>query len=147
MTFYGIEYLQVQSGINDYLKYIVIFSALSLLIIFFILYMHHRLQTKYRDLTIIVFLFLIFISGVQYEDYSNSQNLHSASSQMVSFVKQLAKENNVNENDVFSSSIQLTDGVVVKIKDNYYVVNLSPDQNTYRLVSVGLINPKITIKK
>ena len=66
---------------------------------------------------------------------------------MVNFVRQLAKENNVNENDVFSSSIQLTDGVVVKIKDNYYVVNLSPDQNTYRLVSVGLINPKITIKK
>ncbi|WP_425267900.1 DUF3290 family protein, partial [Enterobacter hormaechei] len=34
------------------------------------LYMRHRLQTKYRDLTIIVFLFLLFISGVQYADYT-----------------------------------------------------------------------------
>lgn len=147
MIFYGINYLQAQSSLNDYLKYIVIFSTLLVLIVVFSLYMHHRLQTKYRDLTIIVFLFLIFISGVQYEDYSNSQNMHSASSQMVNFVKVLAKEKNVSANDVFSSSIQLSDGVIVKVKDNYYIVNLSPDQNTYRLVSVGLINPQIKIEK
>ncbi|NWC64551.1 DUF3290 family protein, partial [Cedecea sp. P7760] len=64
MRFYGIDYLQTQSNINDYLKYIIIFSALFILIVFFSLYMRHRLQTKYRDLTIIVFLFLLFISGV-----------------------------------------------------------------------------------
>lgn len=147
MNFYGINYLQAQSSLNDYLKYIVIFSTLFVLIIVFSLYMHHRLQTKYRDLTIIVFLFLIFISGVQYEDYSNSQTIHSASSQMVTFVKKLAKEKNVSTNDVFSNSVQLSDGIIVKVKDSYYLLHLSPDQNTYRLVNVGLINPDVTIEK
>lgn len=92
MSFYGIDYLQTQSNINDYLKYIIIFSTLSILIVVFSLYMRHRLRTKYRDLTIIAFLFLLFISGVQYSDYTNSQNIHSQSSQMVSFVKLLSKE-------------------------------------------------------
>ncbi|MFU0854444.1 DUF3290 domain-containing protein [Kluyvera cryocrescens] len=147
MRFYGIAYLQMQSSINDYLKYIIIFSALFILIIVFSLYMRHRLQTKYRDLTIIVFLFLLFISGVQYADYTDSQNIHSQSSQMVNFVRLLSHEKNVSMDSIFSSSVQLSDGIIVKINDVYYRVNLSPDQKTYSLVEVSLVNPDIeTIK-
>lgn len=147
MRFYGIDYLQTQSNINDYLKYIIIFSALFILIVVFSLYMRHRLQTKYRDLTIIVFLFLLFISGVQYADYTDSQNFHSQSSQMVNFVKLLSKEKEVNVNTIFSSSVQLSDGIIVKINDIFYRVNLSPDQKTYGLVEVSLVNPDIEIIK
>ncbi|EJF30351.1 DUF3290 domain-containing protein [Enterobacter sp. Ap-916] len=147
MRFYGIEYLQTQSNINDYLKYIIIFSTLFILIVFFSLYMRHRLQTKYRDLTIIVFLFLLFISGVQYADYTDSQNIHSQSSQMVSFVKLLSKEKEVGMDSIFSNSVQLSDGIIIKINDLYYRVNLSPDQKTYSLVEVSLVNPGIEIIK
>lgn len=147
MRFYGIAYLQMQSSINDYLKYIIIFSTLFILIIVFSLYMRHRLQTKYRDLTIIVFLFLLFISGVQYADYTDSQNIHSQSSQMVNFVRLLSHEKNVSMDSIFSSSVQLSDGIIVKINDVYYRVNLSPDQKTYSLVEVSLVNPDIEIIK
>ncbi|MCC3704827.1 DUF3290 domain-containing protein [Rouxiella badensis] len=147
MNFYGINYLQMQSNLNDYFKYAIIFSTLFVLIVVFSLYMRHRLQTKYRDLTIIAFLFLLFISGVQYSDYANSENIHSQSSQMVNFVKLLAREKNVGVDAILSSSVQLSDGVIVKINDNYYRVNLSADQNTYSLVRIGLINPDITIIK
>lgn len=147
MKFYGIDYLQTQSNINDFLKYIIIFSALFVLIVVFSLYMRHRLQTKYRDLTIIAFLFLLFISGVQYADYTNSQNIHSQSSQMVNFVRLLSEKEGVSIKSIFSSSVQLSDGVIVKINDYYYRVNLSPDQNTYSLAKVGLISTEIvTIK-
>ncbi|MBU4682944.1 DUF3290 domain-containing protein [Cedecea davisae] len=147
MRFYSINYLQMQSNINDYLKYIVIFSTLFTLIVVFSLYMRHRLQTKYRDLTIIAFLFLLFISGVQYTDYTNSQNMHSQSSQMVNFVRLLSQEKDVNENAIFSSSVQLSDGIIVKVNDLFYRVNLSPDQKTYNLVEVSLVNPEIEIIK
>lgn len=145
MKFYGIDYLQAQSNLNDYLKYIIIFSTLLILIIVFSLYMRHRLQTKYRDLSIIFFLFLLFVLGVQYSDYTNSQNIHSQSSQMVSFVKLLAKEKNVSIHHIFSGSVQLTDGVIMKIDDKYYRVHLSTDQNTYFLEQTWLINPAINI--
>lgn len=147
MKFYGIDYLQMQSNINDYLKYIVIFSALFILIVVFSLYMRHRLQTKYRDLTIIAFLFLLFISGVQYADYTDSQNIHSQSSQMVNFIRLLSQKKGVNVNSIFSSSIQLSDGIIVRINDFYYRVNLSLDQKTYSLVEVSLVTPDIEIVK
>lgn len=147
MRFYSIDYLQVQSNINDYLKFIVIFSTLFILIVVFSLYMRHRLQTKYRDLTIIAFLFLLFISGVQYADYTDSQNIHSQSSQMVNFVRLLSQEKEVNVNYILSSSAQLSDGIIIKINDLYYRVNLSLDQKTYNLVEVSLVNPEIEIMK
>ncbi|KNC09445.1 hypothetical protein AC791_12380 [Klebsiella sp. RIT-PI-d] len=147
MTFYGINYLQAQSNINDFFKYIIIFSTLFILIVAFSLYMRHRLQTKYRDLTIIAFLFLLFISGVQYADYTDSQNIHSKSSQMVNFVRLLEKEKGVDINSIFSNSVQLSDGVIVRIDSSYYRVNLSSDQKTYNLVKVSLMNPDIEVIK
>lgn len=147
MKFYSIDYLQTQSNINDYLKYIVIFSTLFILIVAFSLYMRHRLQTKYRDLTIIAFLFLLFISGVQYADYTDSQNIHSQSSQLVNFIRLLSQKKDVSVNDIFSSSLQLSDGIIVKISDVFYRVNLSSDQKTYNLVAVSLVNPEIEIIK
>lgn len=147
MRFYSIEYLQMQSSINDYLKYIVIFSTLFILIVAFSLYMRHRLKTKYRDLTIIAFLFLLFISGVQYADYTDSQNAHSQSSQMVNFIRSLSQKKDVSINSIFPNSVQLSDGIIVKISDSFYRVNLSPDQTTYSLVEVSLVNPEIEIIK
>lgn len=147
MNFYGIDYLQAQSNINDYLKYIIIFGTLFALIAFFILYMRHRLQTKYRDLTIIAFLFLLFISGIQYQDYTDSQNIHSKSSQMVNFVRLLSKEKGVDINSIFSNSVQLSDGIIIKIDDRYYRIHLSLDQQTYSLEKVWLTNPEIKIIK
>ncbi|ETS99681.1 DUF3290 domain-containing protein [Providencia sp. PROV188] len=147
MNFYGIDYLQAQSNINDYFKYIIIFGTLFALIVFFILYMRHRLQTKYRDLTIIAFLFLLFISGIQYQDYTDSQNIHSKSSQMVNFVRLLSKEKGVDINSIFSNSVQLSDGIIIKIDDRYYRIHLSVDQQTYSLEKVWLTNPEIKIIK
>ena len=107
--------------------------------------MRHRIKTKYRDLTIITFLFLLFTSGVQYADYTDSQNIHSQSSQMVNFVSLLSKEKNVSIYSIFSNSVQLSDGVIFKVNDLYYRINLSLDQKTYTLENVSLINPEIKI--
>lgn len=147
MNFYGIAYLQAQSNLNDYLKYIVIFSTLFITIVVFSLYMRHRLQTKYRDLTIIAFLFLLFISGVQYSEYTNSESAHSQSSQMVNFVNLLSQQKNVSIDSIYSNSVQFTDGIIVKINEQFFRVNLSADQNSYSLQEIGLINPTITILK
>lgn len=148
MIFYGISYIQVKSNIDDYVKYIGIFSALFILVVVFSMYMRHRLQTKYRDLTIIAFLFLLFTSCIQYADYTDSQNTHTQSSQMVNFIRLLSKEKGVSIISIFSNSVQLSDGIIVKINNFYYRVNLSADQKTYSLMNVSLVNPeKETIKK
>lgn len=144
MTFYGIDYLQNSAGINDYLKYGLLFGALILLIVAFSGYLRHRLNTKYRDVSIMLLLFLLFILGVQYSDYTQAQSNHSQSSMMVGFVKKLARDQDVGTNQVYVNSTQLTDGTLVLIDDQLYRVSLSPDTTNYSLTEVALTNQTIT---
>ncbi|WP_430607005.1 hypothetical protein IGJ55_000030 [Enterococcus sp. AZ170] len=147
MNFYGIDYLESQSNLNDYIKYFFIFGVLIVMIIAFSLYMRHRIQTKYRDLSIITFLLLLFLLGVQYSDYTQNQSKNSQSSQMVNFVKQISKEKGVDKKEILVSSTQLVDGTLVKIEDKYYKTILSTDQNSYVLEEAHLMNSDIIITK
>lgn len=147
MNFYGIAYLESQSNINDYFKYILIFGSLFFLVVVFSLYLRHRIQTKYRDLSIIFLLLLIFASGVQVSDYQSNQTKHSQSSQMVNLVEDIAKENQLSTKEIYVNSTQLTDGIIVKMQKKYYQVNLSNDQSSYTLTKAHLINDEIVINK
>ena len=66
---------------------------------------------------------------------------------MVNFIRLLSQEKKVSVNSIFSSSVQLSDGIIVKINDFYYRVNLSLDQKTYSLVEVSLVTPDVDIVK
>lgn len=147
LNFYGIDYLESQSNLNDYIKYFFIFGALIVMIFAFSLYMRHRIQTKYRDLSIITFLLLLFLLGVQYSDYTQNQSKNSQSSQMVNFVKQISKEKGVDKKEILVSSTQLVDGTLVKIENSYYKTTLSTDQNSYVLEEAYLMNSDIIITK
>ena len=145
MNFYDISFLKTQAGLTDYLWYIFIFGALILLIVVFSLYLKHRIKTKYRDLSLIFFLFLILSLGIQYSNYQVNQSRHSQSSQMVNFVEQFADNMKVEQKDILVSSTQLTDGIIVKVKDDFYTVNLNADQQSYTITETHLLNNKINI--
>lgn len=145
MNFYDISFLKTQAGLTDYLWYIFIFGSLILLIVVFSLYLKHRIKTKYRDLSLIFFLFLLLSLGIQYSNYQVNQSRHSQSSQMVNFVEQFADNMKVEQKDILVSSTQLTDGIIVKVKDDFYTVNLNADQQSYTITETHLLNNKINI--
>lgn len=147
MNFYGINFLENQSSLNDYIKYFLIFSSLILLILVFSLYLRHRINTKYRDLSIIFFLILMFALGAQYSDYEMNQTKHSQSSQMVNFVKGLAKHENIDANAIYVNATQFSDGIIVKLNEKFYKVSLSSDQNSYTLTETYLISDNIVYIK
>ncbi|WP_251713083.1 DUF3290 domain-containing protein [Lactococcus ileimucosae] len=142
MNFYDIEFLKSQSGINDYIRYIFIFASLTVLVIIFSIYIRHKIKTKYRDLSIILLLFIILELGIQYSNYRGFQSKQNQSSQMVAFVENVAKNQKVDIDKVLVNSTQFADGIIVKIDDKYYSVNLNPDQKTYTFVESYLINPQ-----
>src|SRR5699024_12217276 len=74
MDFYGFEYINQQSNINDYIKYAIIFLALVLFVLLFALYRKNHFQTKYRDLSILFFLILLFMLGIEWTDYQQNQS-------------------------------------------------------------------------
>ena len=142
MNFYDIEFLKSQSVINDYIRYIFIFASLTVLVIIFSIYIRHKIKTKYRDLSIILLLFIILELGIQYSNYIGFQSKQNQSSQMVAFIENVAKNQKVDIDKVLVNSTQFADGIIVKIDDKYYSVNLNPDQKTYTFVESYLINPQ-----
>ncbi|MDN6643670.1 MAG: DUF3290 domain-containing protein, partial [Lactococcus lactis] len=92
--------------------------------------------------SIILLLFIILEIGIQYSNYQINQSKHTQSSQMVGFIERVAKNERTNKNNIFVNSTQLADGVIVKIKGDYYKVNLSADQQSYTLTKSYLINPE-----
>ena len=64
---------------------------------------------------------------------------------MVNFVEQFADNMKVEQKDILVSSTQLTDGIIVKVKDDFYTVNLNADQLSYTITETHLLTKKINI--
>lgn len=148
MTFYTINYIQNHQ--NDDQTVLIILSLIAALamIIFAILYLRNRFATRYRDLGIIALLFLCLFAGTRYERYTQNNMQKSYSSQIIPFIKSVAKDENVKESDVLVSSTTLNNGMIVRIdsKDVDYQLNLNDDRNTYSLTEAHVINHEVDVR-
>ncbi|RBP97520.1 hypothetical protein CRD60_05845 [Bifidobacterium aemilianum] len=144
MTFYSISYLESQGGFNQVLRYVILAVLLLALIAFSILYMHHRLETKYRQLGIIAFLLVALALVGEYSQYKQSQSASVQNQQMISFIQKVAKDEKVPADDVLVNSRTLNDRVIVKVRNKYYQTKLSSDRSAFQLYETHLMSePKV----
>lgn len=146
MTFYTLQYLQNQREVNQLVIYSL--SALGLLILLFAVFMYsrNRFDTKYRDISIIMLLVLFFLFGLSYSNYEQHRTQTLSTSQVQPFLRSVARDEGVSTKDVAVNSRSLVEGIIVKVKDKYYRVELSVDRNSYELARTHLINKDITIQ-
>ena len=146
MTFYTLQYLQNQREVNQLVIYSL--SALGLLILLFavLMYSRNRFDTKYRDISIIMLLMMLFLFGLSYSNYEQHRTQTLSTSQVQPFLRSVARDEGVSTKDVAVNSRSLVEGIIVKVKDKYYRVELSVDRNSYELAQTHLINKDITIQ-
>lgn len=146
MTFYTLQYLQNQREVNQLVIYTL--GAIGLVILLFavLMYSRNRLDTKYRDISIIMLLVMLFLFGLGYSNYEQHRTQTLTTSQVQPFLRSVAREEGVSTKDVAVNSRSLADGIIVKVKDKYYRVELSVDRNSYKLARTHLINKDITIQ-
>ena len=146
MTFYTLQYLQNQREVNQLVIYSL--SALGLLILLFAVFMYsrNRFDTKYRDISIIMLLVMFFLFGLSYSNYKQHRTQTLSTSQVQPFLRSVARDEGVSTKDVAVNSRSLVEGIIVKVKDKYYRVELSVDRNSYELARTHLINKDITIQ-
>lgn len=130
---------------NDYLRYILIFAILVILMLAVSQYLRHRMDTKYRDLSIIALLLLILIGSTQYLSYSERQNFASDTSSMVGFLNALIEKQKVEKQDIIVNSTRLFDGMIIGIKSQYYEVHFNQDFSAYTLTPINLVNNNIEL--
>ena len=130
---------------QGYLKYVVIFIALCALLFVTVLYLRHQLETKYRDLSIIFLLLIIFLFGVQYSQYEQNQVYANDTSRMVTFLTSVKESQQVAAEDIRVNSRSLSNGMILNIQDKYYEVHFNNDFTAYTLLPIHLVNPNINV--
>lgn len=146
MTFYTLQYLQNQREVNQLVIYTLAAIGLVILLFAVLMYSRNRLDTKYRDISIIMLLVMLFLFGLGYSNYEQHRTQTVTTSQVQPFLRSVAREEGVSTKDVAVNSRSLADGIIVKVKDKYYRVELSVDRNSYKLARTHLINKDITIQ-
>ena len=146
MTFYTLQYLQNQREVNQLVIYTLAAIGLVIWLFAVLMYSRNRLDTKYRDISIIMLLVMLFLFGLGYSNYEQHRTQTLTTSQVQPFLRSVAREEGVSTKDVAVNSRSLADGIIVKVKDKYYRVELSVDRNSYKLARTHLINKDITIQ-
>lgn len=143
MSFFSYFYLENRMYFQDYLKYIAIFVALAALLLVTTLYLRHRLETKYRDLSIIFLLLIVLLLGLQYNQYQQNQAYADNTSRMVTFLNSVKEVKHVSSEEirVNSLSLSLSNGMILNIQDKYYEVHFNNDFSAYSLSPINLVNP------
>ncbi len=147
MTFYTISYLSNHQHMNQLFNYVAIIIFALLIAVMTLLYLRHRLITRYRDLGIIFFLLLLLFIGFQVTDMEKSTTQQSQTTQMIPFIKAIARDHNVSPQKVVVNSTTLTDGILVQIEDCDYRVNLSQTGDNYTLTRAHVVNHQVNLMK
>ncbi|WP_109843045.1 DUF3290 family protein [Aggregatibacter aphrophilus] len=145
MSFFSYFYLENRMYFQDYLKYIAIFVALAALLLVTTLYLRHRLETKYRDLSIIFLLLIVLLLGLQYNQYQQNQAYADNTSRMVTFLNSVKEVKHVSSEEIRVNSRSLSNGIILNIQDKYYEVHFNNDFSAYSLSPINLVNPNINL--
>lgn len=145
MDFYTLTYLQEQNNVAQFVQYGIVVIIFLVLIVATILYIKDKFQTKYRDLSIIMALILLFMAGINFTEYQNGRDTRVQAAEATTFLKSISEEYHVKKDQVAINARGLSDGIIVKINKKFYKVNLSSDQTNYVLVRTHLINQKVKI--
>ena len=145
MSFFSFAFLENAISFQSYLKYIAIFASLGALLVVTSLYLRNRLETKYRDLSIIFLLLIILLLGVQYHQYQQNEVYVADTSRVVTFLNSVKDSQNLQKEDIRTNSRTLANGMILNIRDQYFEVHFNNDFTAYSLSPINLVNPNVTV--
>lgn len=142
MEFYTYQFFINQSSNTNLMKYLFFISLLALLLIIILKKFHSRDKMKYRDLIILVSLGIIFMVGIQINEYEVGKTNRNNSSRMINFLENISDNQQVTASDLSVNSKYVKDEMLVKIGEDYYQINMNADLSSFKLEETYLLNAK-----
>ena len=145
MEFYTYAYVVQRGEFTSLLQYIMTSILLVALLVVGVKVMYNRFDTKYRDLGIIIVLGLVFLLGVQVNDYTRDIYSAEESSYMVQFLNNLSERADVPKDKIRVNTLRVQDRMIVNIEEAYFEVTFTMNKDGYSLRPVEMINshPKV----
>lgn len=147
MDFYTLDYITAHQSLDSGTRTAVILVALTLAVVFSVVYLRDRLRTRWRDVGIGLFVLSLALLGVQVEQYSLLSRQSSQSQRLVDFIEGVSLDQGVPSDTVLVSSTSLSDGMIVRLdsRDEDYLVHLNDDNNSYTLERTHIIDHHVYV--
>ena len=140
MEFYTYAYVVQRGEFTSLLQYIMTSILLVALLVVGVKVMYNRFDTKFRDLGIIIVLGLVFLLGLQVNDYTRDINSAEESSYMVQFLNNLSERADVPKDKIRVNTLRVQDRMIVNIEEAYFEVTFTMNKDGYSLRPVEMIN-------
>ena len=150
MEFYTYAYVVQRGEFTSLLQYSMTTILLVALLVVGVKVMYNRFDTKFRDLGIIIVLGLVFLLGLQVNDYTRDVDNAEESNYMVQFLNNLSERAEVPKNKIRVNTLRVQDRMIVNIENSYFEVMFTMNKEAYSLRPVQMMNtnPKIVdVKK
>jgi hypothetical protein len=147
VNFYSVNFLSQNANLNDTIVIYTMVVVFGLMAVGAVASLRNRYNTKYRDLSIIALLLFLFLAGARYTDYEQAKSNDTQVTQMPSFAQKVAETQHVSKNDLYFNQKTINDGMIVKIKDKFFRMTISPDQQSYTLTRTYITAKEINYIK
>ncbi|UQS86916.1 DUF3290 family protein [Nicoliella spurrieriana] len=128
---YSYQYLTHNSHLLDYLFIGVGLLISAIIIVIGIKYARDRTNLKFRNILIVMFAFAAALICLEVGKLQNQASTRSDSIQIARIMQRISKDQHVPIKDIYSSSPTITKQLVMKVKDQYYEVNINATTDVY----------------
>lgn len=142
MDFYTVSYVESQITSSHTVGFVIFVVILLALLGVEIQVLRNGFTSRYRDLTVILSLIIVFFLGLEYQEYGRVKNYSEDSSRMAQFLHSFSAERNIPEEQLAINSLKVRNGMILKVSDAYYEVQFNPEYTTYTTTRVYKVSPE-----
>ena len=145
MDFYTLDYIISHQSADSARRVAAILVLLLVGLVFSVLYLRDKVRPRWRDAGVGAIVLSLVLLGIQTEQYLQVSNQISQSQLLVHFIEGVATDQGVDTGEVMVNSTFLQDGMIVRFKEEDYLVHLNDDNNSYALERTHIINHAVYV--
>ena len=145
MKFYSYEYVLSQISQQDWVM--VILSALLILVTGFFAFKAYQDKrgSKFRELSIISILALVAVVLISISNLQSNQSTSNQFRNSLNFIEIVSKELGVEKEKIYVNTSSTTDGVIIKVGDQFYRALNGSNKDSYLLEKMELYKSDVEL--
>lgn len=145
MKFYSYEYVLSQISQQDWVM--VILSTLLILVTAFFAFKAYQDKrgSKFRELSIISILGLVAVILIGISNFQSNQSTNNQFRNSLNFIEIVSKELAVDKEKIYVNTSSTTDGVIIKVGDQFYRALNGSNKDSYLLEKMELYKSDVEL--
>ena len=145
MKFYSYEYVLSQISQQDWVM--LILSALLILITAFFAFKAYQDKrgSKFRELSLISILALVAVVLMGISNFQSNQSTNNQFRNSINFIEIVSKELGVDKEKIYVNTSSTTDGVIIKVGNQFYRALNGSNKDSYLLEKMELYKSDVEL--